>query len=88
MKIFSYFCFFKEMKATVLLTLLFASLSQSVQSGQVPVQCFSIAKLFPPGQTLMPSGLIISDLNLLLGDKFNEHMRLSAVSFCRDKIDQ
>ena len=57
-------------------------------ASSVPDKCFSISKLFPLNQTLMQSGLIISDLNLLLGSRFNEDMRLSAVDYCVGRQDQ
>ena len=56
-------------------------------ASSVPDKCFSISKLFPLNQTLMQSGLIISDLNLLLGSRFNEHMSLSAVDYCVGRLD-
>ena len=56
-----------------------------VVQGSVPDKCFSIAKLFPNNQTLLQSGLIISDLNLLLGSKFKQDMHLSSVTYCHKR---
>jgi hypothetical protein len=50
------------------------------RKDQVPENCFSNAKLFPEEQSL--SGSIVSDLNVLLGHKFESNMKLYSILYC------
>ena len=52
-----------------------------IAGARVPENCFSAEKLFPKSQTMW-QGSIKSDLNLLLGNKFEDDMQLASLAYC------
>ena len=59
-----------------------------IARARVPENCFSAEKLFPKSQTMW-QGSIKSDLNLLLGNKFEDDMKFSSLAYCEqeDELD-
>ena len=52
-----------------------------IAGARVPENCFSAEKLFPKSQTMW-QGSIKSDLNLLLGKRFEDDMKLASLAYC------
>ena len=57
-----------------------------IAGARVPENCFSAEKLFPKSQTMW-QGSIKSDLNLLLGNKFEDDMQLASLAYCEQVDD-